>query len=91
MKYSKEIQSIRKESKLQILGILKGKSLEIKEIIKILEDKNSEKYDESVKCVCGKMKGTSPEWKHQVRWAILDLKYTKKIILDENNKKYSLG
>lgn len=91
MKYAKEIQAIRKESKSQILEILKKKSISISEIIKIFEDKFSIKYDKSVMCTCGKNRGNKPEWKHQVRWAILDLKYTKKIILNINTKKYILA
>ena len=91
MKYIKEIQTIRKESKPQILEILQKKSLQTEKILQVFEAKFSKGYDKSIMCTCGKNKGNNPEWKHQIRWAILDLKYTNQIIHDVGTKKYSLN
>jgi len=90
-KYSEKIRTVRKISRVIILDILKEKPRAIKEIFVIIRSKNKELCDDKVICMCGRTFGYNwPEWKHQIQWAIQDLKYAEKIQYDKENKIYSV-
>lgn len=89
-KYSKAVSSIRKITRDQLISFLIKKPQTIEEILKFIQSNNESLCDDSIPCVCGKKTGTYPEWKHQVRWGLQDLKYNKKIDRDQQTKKYFL-
>lgn len=90
LKYNQEIRSIRKNGKKQILKILTDKPHSTNEIIDLIKEKNQDLYDDSIKCECIGGSETTPEWQHQLRWAIQDLKYQGKLTFDPTTRKYKL-
>lgn len=90
-KYPKKITSIRSLSIKQIPKLVKKNPLTALKIINSIYADNVELCDNDVKCSCGKFTRKSPEWKHQIRWAILDLKYRGKIRFNEKTGEYSLN
>jgi len=83
---------VRKKSKTEIPTLLKKAPLTLKNIFKIIEINNPSLCDDSVMCKCDKRHTSKiPEWKHQIRWALEDLKYhTQKIHYNKKTKTYSL-
>ena len=78
-KYSEEVRSVRKITREILVPVLQEKPRNMMQIWKIIKKDNPELCDDEIKCTCGKKEGTAPEWKHQVRWGVQDLKYNKKI------------
>jgi len=89
-KYSQSVTEIRKLAKNTIIEILKNKPLQSGEILARIEKKFPNQCNPEILCVCKGNKQERPEWQHQVLWAIQDLKYSKIINFDSNNKTYSL-
>jgi len=87
-KYDENVRKIRKLSNKYILALLSKKPLTSKEIIKKVKEKFPKYCDDEVICIC-ESGGRTKEWQHQVRWAINDIKYNKKIKFNKNTKKYS--
>ncbi len=88
-KYSEEIREIRKLAKNKIIDILKEPQTTgsiLKKIKKFYPDNCNDEF----LCRCGKSITVYPEWKHQIRWAIQDLKYQTIIKFDQTSKTYSL-
>jgi len=88
--YPPHMREVRRKSKEMILEILAKDSSTIKEFYKSIKKTHTKICDEEIKCTCGKNNGTSPEWKHQVGWALEDLKYRGKITYDKKTKLYSI-
>ena len=55
-----------------------------------VQNKEPDLCDDTIKCECGGFAPNRPEWKHQIRWAIVDLKYSEKITYSKKTKLYSL-
>lgn len=89
-KYPDLIISVRKISQKEIPRILEKNPLKLGSIYKHIQDKNPKLCDGTVICNCGDKETSRPEWKHQVRWALQDLKYNGNIDYDKNTKEYSL-
>lgn len=89
-KYSEEIKNIRKISRNIIIEHLKNGPSTVHQIWDLVQTTNKKICNNSVECTCGKNRGTTPEWKHQVRWALQDLKYTNKIGYNNTKQEYFL-
>ena len=89
-KYSEEVRAVRKISKKIIPELLKSKSKGILAIMEHVQNKEPDLCDDTIKCECGGFAPNRPEWKHQIRWAIVDLKYSEKITYSKKTKLYSL-
>ena len=89
-KYSDDILEVRKISGAIIPKLLADKSRTLEYIFSIIKNKYSKNCDDKIKCKCGKTNRSIQEWKHQVRWAIQDLKYSKKLVYDKESRLYSL-
>ena len=87
-KYPDEIRSVRKITRETLPAILEERPRSMMQIWKIIRKNNEEVCDDSVKCSCGSKGGYQPEWQHQVRWGVQDLKYHKKIELNRETRKY---
>ena len=88
-KYPDEIRKIRKLAKNQIIKFLKEPQTS-SSILKEIKECYPDNCNDDLLCRCGKSVTHSPEWKHQVRWAIQDLKYQSIIQFNQNSKYYSL-
>ncbi len=89
-KYPEKIISIRKLARKAIPQILMDVPQKSNFILSKFEEKYSEKCDNNFLCKCKNQSGSSPEWKHQVRWAIQDLKYNSLIQYDNGSETYSI-
>ena len=92
-KYNEETRKIRKLAREYVPKLLEKEPLAAKIIVEKTRVKFPKNCDNSIKCECdGKNQKNSgrPEWKHQVLWAIQDLKYSKKIVFDSEEKNYRL-
>ena len=89
-KYSDDILEVRKLSRELIPRLLADKSRTLEYLFSSIKNKHSKNCDDKIKCQCGKTNRSNPEWKHQVRWAIQDLKFNKKLVYDKESKLYSL-
>jgi hypothetical protein len=87
-KYSDQIRSVRKITRETLTALLEEKPRNIMQIWKIIRKNNEEICDDEIKCTCGRKDGNQPEWQHQVRWGVQDLKYHKKIDLNRETRKY---
>lgn len=90
-KYDKNIRDVRKKAREIILEILKTKPRKLDFIFLSVLENCKNNFDNKITCQCGKQNRSSPEWKHQVRWAIQDLKYNKKLNYDKESGLYSLN
>ncbi len=88
-KYPRKIISLRKIAVREITALLKKKPLTLGPIYKEIKKKYPEDCDESIICSCGDKKTSRAEWKHQVRWALQDLRYAKKIGHNQKTREYS--
>ena len=92
-KYNEETRKIRKLAREFIPKLLEKEPLAAKIIVEKTKVKFPKNCDDSIKCECGgknQKNSGRPEWKHQVLWAIQDLKYSKKIVFDSDKKNYCL-
>ena len=92
-KYNEETRKIRKLAREYIPKLLEKEPLAAKIIVEKTRVKFPKNCDDSIKCECGgknQKNSGRPEWKHQVLWAIQDLKYSKKIVFDSDKKNYCL-
>lgn len=86
-KYPYHVKIIRRISKPIIIEYLEEKSYTLNEITDIIKKNLSKSCDDSIICEC-KGGGVHPEWKHQVRWALQDLKSVEKIQFKKTHKTY---
>lgn len=86
-KYDKTLRSLRMIAKEIILEEIKEKPLRLETLYKLIRKKKGEMCDDNIKCSCGR-ETLQPEWKHQIRWALYDLKYKKEISLDKESGLY---
>jgi len=89
-KYPRKIISLRNIAIRETTTLLKKKSLTLGPIYEEIKKKYSEDCDESVICNCGDKETSRAEWKHQVRWALQDLRYTGKINYSKKTREYSM-
>ena len=89
-KYDENIIKVRKKSKPLILNFLKKKPKTIEQIYNKTSNAFPEICDNSIICQCGSTNRKIPEWKHQVRWALQDLKYHSQITFDKEQRMYSI-
>lgn len=59
-------------------------------IYKIVKEKHPTYCDGLVKCICGHKETKRPEWKHQVRWALWDLRYNGTLNYSKTSREYSI-
>jgi len=88
-KYPQKIRAVRGLAKIEIPKILKNRPQNSKFIISKFKEKQSGFCDDNFLCKC-KNQSKMPEWKHQVKWAIQDLKYASIIKVDATTKFYSM-
>lgn len=89
-KYSQTIRDVRKFAAEDIPKFLKKSSLTLAPIYDAMKEKYSDNCDKTILCSCGNLTTIRPEWKHQVRWALQDLKYSGVIKYDSKTRKYTL-
>jgi len=89
-KYPESMKTIRRVAKEEILKILMNKGYDVSEIVKKIKSKNRNLCDDTIKCACGNVQTNKPEWVHQIRWALQDLKYQGKIQYDKTSRIYSI-
>ena len=89
-RYPEKIRKVRQISKKIIPKILKNKPMQVSKIIEYIKQQHPDLCDDSVKCECGGIVRKNTEWKHQIRWAIADLKYSEKITYSNKTELYSL-
>ena len=89
-KYPEKVTNIRGLAKKEIPKILRKKPLTSTFILSRIKETYTEYCDDDYFCQCGKISGKQPEWKHQVRWAIQDLKFNSMIQYDKREMSYSL-
>ncbi len=88
-KYDSKIRSIRGITRKEVPKLLKKKSKNIDEIfVHIKKIAGKEICDDNEFCSCGRL-SQRPEWKHQIRWGLVDLKYANRVTFDKNTNKYS--
>lgn len=90
-KYDRNVLDVRKLSRELIPKLLANKPRKLEYIFSRMKEEYSQNCIDEIKCECGKYNRSSQEWKHQVRWAIQDLKYNKKLIYDRKSGLYSLN
>jgi len=90
-KYPDKMKELRKKTIELIPVLLKQRPLTIVHIFKKIQKKHKNLCDNTIICKCGKESSSIPEWKHQIRWAIQDLKFMKKITYDKEKKQYLLN
>lgn len=81
---------VRKVSKKIIPELLEDGPKGILAIMEYVQNKKLDLCNDSIKCECGGFAPNRPEWKHQIRWAIVDLKYSEKITYSKETKIYAL-
>lgn len=86
--YPDHVRIVRQISKPIIIKFLEEKSFTLNEVAEQIKNKLPKNCDNLVMCEC---KGGSayPEWRHQVRWALQDLKSLGKIKFERTQKTYS--
>lgn len=89
-KYPKKIISLRKDAVKEIPVLLRRKPLTLTPIYDAIKKKHPENCDDSISCSCGNKETSRAEWKHQVRWALQDFRYSGQIDYDVSNREYSL-
>jgi hypothetical protein len=89
-KYSKELRKVRLLAKTAIPEILKKIPMKSSDIIEHMRKQYPDLCDDSIKCECRKNKKGNPEWKHQIRWALEDLKYSGNISYSKETKFYEV-
>ena len=89
VKYPEKIRQVRKISKNIILKLLENGPIEVSTLIEHIKKQYPDLCNNSINCECGKTT-SRPEWQHQVRWAIADLKYSEKIVYLNETKRYAL-
>lgn len=89
-KYSEKIRQVRKISKKIIPKLLENGPIEISTLIEHMKKQYPDLCNNSVNCECGRYPSSRPEWQHQIRWAIADLKYSEKIAYSNETKCYAL-
>ena len=80
--------SIRTITRKFLIPILEEKPHKMSQIWKLVKKNHKKLCDDSVKCTCGNRSSKSPEWMHQVRWGVQDLKYHGWVELDKETGKY---
>jgi len=88
-KYPQKIIAVRGLARIEIPKILKDNPQNSKFILSKFKEIHSGFCDDEFICKC-KSSPRYPEWKHQVRWAIQDLKYHSIITVDKTTKFYSI-
>jgi len=88
-KYNENIRKLRKLSREYLIKLLDIGTLNSKEIIDEIKLKFPEYCDDKIICTC-RQGGSYKEWKHQIQWAIQDLKHNKKIEYNKKIRKYSI-
>jgi len=88
LKYTEKTRLLRQNCKKIILKKLEKKSSTIAQIYELVKVQLDSFCDDSIKCVCGKKGSKQPEWKHQIRWALSDLKEEKMIFLHKKSGRY---
>ncbi len=84
------MRSVRKVSKTIIPEILSKSPIKIANIIEEIKKQCPDLCDDDIKCECGGNTKNKPEWKHQIRWAVADLKYLGKITYSKETKMYTI-
>ena len=85
MSYQKE-----RAERIEIPKILKGMPQNSKFILLKIKEKHPGFCDDNYLCQCKNQSSKTPEWQHQVKWAIQDLKYNSIIKVNETTKFYSM-
>lgn len=88
-KYNHDVLSVRSLSKVIILQTLENKSQIRDDLMKVIKQKLPENCNDGILCICTNGNG-KPEWMHQVRWSLNDLKRSGKVSYDITFKKYHL-
>ena len=89
-KYPEKIIEIRGLARIEIPKILKDRPQNSKFILSKIKEKHPGFCDDKFLCQCSSASKSYPEWKHQVRWAIQDLKFNSIINIDKTTKFYSI-
>jgi len=89
-KYSEKIISVRRLASIEIPKMLKDYPQNSKYILSKFKEIHPGFCDDKIICKCKSSSELYPEWRHQVRWAIQDLKYNSIIKIDDITKFYSL-
>ena len=55
-----------------------------------MKEKFTEYCNDDIKCRCRENTSKKPEWEHQVKWAILDLKYKGMLTFEKESKVYTI-
>jgi len=88
-KYDDEIRVVRKKSRKLILKILEKKPLLRDEISSAIKKELPKNCVDNILCICN-YGDSKPEWMHQVRWALTDLRRAEHIQYNPETRKYSL-
>jgi len=89
-KYPEKMRILRKNSTKTILDLLKKGPAGSEKIFTKIRARHYTLCDDEIVCECGKWPSKFPEWKHQIRWALQDLKYYGKISYDKESRNYVL-
>ncbi len=73
----------------EVLRMVLTRPSTIQEIYSEVIDRFPTECNDAVLCTCGGISRTQPEWKHQVRWAMQDLKYQGFVSYDQSTKLWS--
>ena len=90
-KYGGKLKELRTKSRELIPELLATSSKGTNQIFSEIRKKAPDLCDDKIICQCGRKLKKTPEWKHQIRWAIQDLKLKKVITRDIENKVYKIN
>ena len=90
-KYGAKLKKLRVKSRELIPELLTTSSKGTNQIFTEIRKKVPDLCDDKIICQCGRKPKKTPEWKHQIRWAIQDLKLKKIITRDIENKVYKIN
>lgn len=89
-RYPEEILKLRKVAREIIPTILERNAVTSNTVLSKIKAKHADLCLDEIICNCGNKKTYMPEWKHQVYWALNDLKSRNKLNYDSKTKTYSL-
>ena len=90
-KYGGKLKELRVKSRELIPELLTTSSKGTNQIFTEIRKKVPDLCDDKIICQCGRKPKKTPEWQHQIRWAIQDLKLKKVIARDIENKVYKIN
>lgn len=85
---SRDLKELRKKCRHFLLTLL-SESMQISKVYLGVRAEFPQLCNDRILCSCGEVIRTDPEWHHQVRWALQDLKFKGLVRYDNLTRRWS--